>query len=61
MSKKSAEAMKKGARAGRREKEREEVSTKKGSPVVQIIMTIVALIYVFPLFVILNYSFKTKK
>ena len=29
MSKKSAEAMKKGARAGRREKKREEVSTKK--------------------------------
>ncbi len=34
---------------------------KKANPVVQILMTIVALIYLFPLFVIVNYSFKTKK
>ena len=30
---------------------------KKVNPVVQILMTVVALIYLFPLFVIVNYSF----
>lgn len=33
----------------------------KSTLVVQILMTIIALIFVFPLFVIVNYSFKTKK
>ena len=28
---------------------------------VQVVMTVVALLFLFPLFVILNYSFKTKK
>lgn len=33
----------------------------KGNLVVQILMTVVALIYLFPLFMIVNYSFKSKK
>lgn len=33
----------------------------KSTFVVQIVMTAVALLFLFPLFVILNYSFKTKK
>ena len=45
----------------KKEKLREEVSTKKGNPAVQIAMTLVAAMYIFPLFVIVNYSFKTKK
>lgn len=45
----------------RREKEEERTTQTKGNPVIQILMTIVALIYLFPLYVIVNYSFKTKK
>lgn len=45
----------------RGKKEQEQLSAKKPSMVVQILMTFVALIYLFPLFVIFNYSFKTKK
>lgn len=46
----------------RNKKQSDELTmNKKASPVVQVLMTIVALIYLFPLFVIVNYSFKTKK
>lgn len=45
----------------KKHKEDEEINAKKGSIPVQIIMTIVAIVYLFPLFVIVNYSFKTKK
>ncbi len=45
----------------KKKKEKEEMPTKKGSWPVQILMTFVAILYLFPLFVIVNYSFKTKK
>ena len=45
----------------KKRKEKEEIPTKKGSWPVQILMTFVAILYLFPLFVIVNYSFKTKK
>ncbi len=45
----------------KKKKEKEEMPTKKGNWPVQILMTFVAILYLFPLFVIVNYSFKTKK
>ena len=45
----------------KKKKEKEMTSTQKGSWPVQILMTVVAILYLFPLFVIVNYSFKTKK
>lgn len=47
--------------AGKKKASDEMQTTKKANPAVQIIMTAVALLYLFPLFVIVNYSFKTKK
>lgn len=40
---------------------KEKTETGKGSWIVQLLMTVVALIYIFPLFIIVNYSFKSKK
>lgn len=40
---------------------KEKTGTGKGSWIVQLLMTVVALIYIFPLFIIVNYSFKSKK
>ena len=47
-----------------KKKEKEQLPSQpytKTTFLVQILMTVVALIYIFPLLVILNYSFKTKK
>lgn len=47
-----------------KKKEKEQLPSQpytKTTLLVQILMTVVALIYIFPLLVILNYSFKTKK
>lgn len=40
---------------------KKKLRTDKANPVVQIVMTVVALVYLFPIFMIINYSFKTKK
>lgn len=40
---------------------KEKTEAGKGSWIVQLLMTVVALIYIFPLFIIVNYSFKSKK
>lgn len=47
-----------------KKKEKEEVLSQpytKGSLVVQILMTVVAFLYIAPILIIINYSFKTKK
>ena len=48
----------------KRAKMAEEMNQKpytKSTFAVQVVMTVVALLFLFPLFVILNYSFKTKE
>ena len=47
-----------------RKKEKEEVPSQpytKGTLLVQIIMTVIALLFIAPILIIFNYSFKTKK
>ena len=50
--------------AGLRKKEKDETAKQpytKTTAIVQVIMTLCAIIYLAPIFIILNYSFKTKK